>query len=180
MRAAHRAEPPHAPRASRVPHHAEPRTSRLKLAVLRKGVDALRTPERHPARIRAAGRGERGPSPKEGRREREQARESGSLHAQHGHDGVGRRGLARGARRARSEAAPGPLSARRDGGLFRFTREKIPWIPEVLKVSGTAEHKTYPCFITREPKLSIDNTSFPIGKTARTTHAENLLSQSFI
>ena len=141
MRAAHRAEPPHAPRASRAPHHAEPRTSRLKLAVLRKGVDALRTPERHPARIRAAGRGERGPSPKEGRREREQARESGSLHAQHGHDGVGRRGLARGARRARSEAAPGPLSARRDGGLFRFTREKIPWIPEVLKVSGTAEHK---------------------------------------
>ena len=141
MRAAHRAEPPRAPRASRAPHHAEPRTSRLKLAVLRKGVDALRTPERHPARIRAAGRGERGPSPKEGRREREQARESGSLHAQHGHDGVGRRGLARGARRARSEAAPGPLSARRDGGLFRFTREKIPWIPEVLKVSGTAEHK---------------------------------------
>ena len=139
MRAAHRAEPPHAPRASRAPHHAEPRTSRLKLAVLRKGVDALRTPERHPARIRAAGRGERGPSPKEGRREREQARESGSLHRGAARARWSRAtGLARGARRARSEAAPGPLSARRDGGLFRFVREKIPWIPEVLKVSGTA------------------------------------------
>ena len=70
---------------------------------------------------------------------RYECRSPGSTAAQHGHDGVGRRGLARGARRARSEAAPGPLSARRDGGLF--FREKIPWIPEVLKVSGTAEHK---------------------------------------
>lgn len=140
MRAAHRAEPPHAPRASRAPHHAEPRTSRLKLAVLRKGVDALRTPERHPARIRAAGRGERGPSPKEGRREREQARESGSLHAQHGHDGVGRRGWRAGPdghdqRQPRARSQHGATAA------YRFAREKIPWIPEVLKVSGTAEHK---------------------------------------
>ena len=104
MRAAHRAEPPRAPRASRAPHRAEPRTSRLKLAVLRKGVDALRTPERHPARIRAAGRGERGPSPKEGRREREQARESGSLH--------------RGAARARWSRATG-AGARGPTGTIR-------------------------------------------------------------
>ena len=126
MRAAHRAEPPHAPRASRAPHHAEPRTSRLKLAVLRKGVDALRTPERHPARIRATGRGERGPSPKEleGRREREQAgpekvglytRSTGTMES--GDGGW------RGARRARSEVAPGPLSARRGGGLSFRTGE---------------------------------------------------------
>ena len=137
MRAAHRAEPPRAPRASRAPHRAEPRTSRLKLAVLRKGVGALRTPERHPARIRAAGRGERGPSPKEGRREREQARESGSLHAQHGHDGVGRRGWRAGPdghdqRQPRARSQHGATAAyfvshgRRYRGFLRFSRFQVP------------------------------------------------------